>query len=90
MTQTIQLTRRPFGGQSPAATVALLIEEIQELYLADSVPWVIGYSGGKDSTAILQLVWMAIAGPARSTSAPSPSTSSPPTPSWRTRSSRPG
>jgi DNA sulfur modification protein DndC len=62
MTQTIQLTRRPFGGESPAATVGLLVEEIQELYLADSVPWVVGYSGGKDSTAILQLVWMAIQG----------------------------
>ncbi|HEY3821777.1 MAG TPA: DNA phosphorothioation system sulfurtransferase DndC [Polyangiaceae bacterium] len=35
--------------------------EIQELYTADSVPWVLGYSGGKDSTATLQLVWRAIA-----------------------------
>jgi len=25
------------------------------------VPWVIGYSGGKDSTAILQLIWRALA-----------------------------
>lgn len=38
-----------------------LATRIQELYLADSVPWVIGYSGGKDSTATLQLVWNAIA-----------------------------
>jgi len=37
-----------------------LIKEIQELYLFDEVPWVIGYSGGKDSTAVLQLTWMAI------------------------------
>ena len=42
-------------------TVALLTEEIRELYLADDVPWIIGYSGGKDSTATLQLVWMALA-----------------------------
>ena len=35
---------------------------MQQLYLADQVPWVVGYSGGKDSTAILQLVWMALAG----------------------------
>ena len=35
--------------------------EIQALYLEDEVPWVIGYSGGKDSTATLQLVWRAIA-----------------------------
>src|SRR5699024_8756256 len=33
---------------------------IRELYLADDIPWVIGYSGGKDSTATLQLVWLAL------------------------------
>jgi len=33
---------------------------IQEIYLADQIPWVVGYSGGKDSTAALQLVWLAI------------------------------
>ena len=33
---------------------------IQNLYLADDIPWMIGYSGGKDSTAAVQLVWMAI------------------------------
>lgn len=44
------------------ATIGALCEEIRELYLADDVPWIIGYSGGKDSTATLQLVWMAIAG----------------------------
>ena len=37
-----------------------LILEVQELYQQDEIPWVIGYSGGKDSTAVLQLVWMAI------------------------------
>lgn len=37
-----------------------VITEIRELYLADSVPWVVGYSGGKDSTAVLQLVWTAL------------------------------
>jgi len=35
--------------------------EIQEVYLADERPWVVGYSGGKDSTTALQLVWNAIA-----------------------------
>ena len=29
--------------------------------LADAIPWVVGYSGGKDSTATLQLVWLALA-----------------------------
>ncbi|MEX5297515.1 DNA phosphorothioation system sulfurtransferase DndC [Kocuria sp. CPCC 205292] len=37
-----------------------LTEEICELYCADEVPWVVGYSGGKDSTAVLQLVWLAL------------------------------
>lgn len=30
------------------------------LYLADARPWVIGYSGGKDSTATLQLIWYSL------------------------------
>lgn len=40
--------------------VRTLIEEIQALYRADSLPWILGYSGGKDSTASLQLVWLAL------------------------------
>ena len=36
------------------------MEEIRALYLADNIPWVVGYSGGKDSTATLQLVWLAL------------------------------
>lgn len=43
------------------ATIEGLSEEIRELYQADEVPWIIGYSGGKDSTAVLQLIWAAIA-----------------------------
>ena len=35
--------------------------EIQEVYLENARPWVIGYSGGKDSTTALQLVWYALA-----------------------------
>lgn len=37
-----------------------LKDTIKNLYLADDIPWIIGYSGGKDSTATLQLVWLAI------------------------------
>jgi DNA sulfur modification protein DndC len=37
-----------------------LIKIIQDLYLEDEIPWVVGYSGGKDSTAVLQLVWIAL------------------------------
>ena len=42
-------------------TISKVIQQTQELYLSDDIPWVLGYSGGKDSTAILQLVWKAIA-----------------------------
>lgn len=38
-----------------------LKDEIKKLYLEDRTPIVIGWSGGKDSTACLQLVWTAIA-----------------------------
>jgi DNA sulfur modification protein DndC len=41
-------------------TIQALIKQTQELYLSDEIPWVVGYSGGKDSTAALQLVWCAI------------------------------
>lgn len=37
-----------------------IIAEIQALYLSDGVPWIVGYSGGKDSTASLQLIWNAL------------------------------
>ena len=37
-----------------------LIREIQALYLEDEKPWVIGFSGGKDSTTILSLIYVAI------------------------------
>lgn len=37
------------------------LEEIRSVYLSDERPWVVGYSGGKDSTCTLQLVWTALA-----------------------------
>ncbi len=37
-----------------------ILEVIRETYLQDGRPWVIGFSGGKDSTATLQLVWQAL------------------------------
>ncbi len=36
-------------------------EEIQQIYLGYPYPWVVGYSGGKDSTSTLQLIWYALA-----------------------------
>ena len=41
-------------------SVKEIYHEIQEVYLRDQRPWVIGYSGGKDSTTALQLIWYAI------------------------------
>ena len=41
--------------------LAQLHTEIQELFLENDRPWVIGYSGGKDSTAVVQLIWQALA-----------------------------
>lgn len=49
-----------FDDKGLAAAIKELIDEIQELYLADQIPWVVGYSGGKDSSAVLQLVWLAV------------------------------
>jgi len=49
-----------FAEHGMAKIVKQICEEIRELYLWDQVPWVVGYSGGKDSTAVLQLVWIAI------------------------------
>ncbi len=37
-----------------------LYQDIKNLYLEDDRPWVVGFSGGKDSTATLQLIWYAI------------------------------
>jgi DNA sulfur modification protein DndC len=50
-----------FAALGLKATIQQLKEEIQQLYLADEVPWIIGYSGGKDSTAVVQLTWLALA-----------------------------
>jgi DNA sulfur modification protein DndC len=44
----------------PQSSSEHIITEIQELFLSDSIPWIVGYSGGKDSTASLQLLWSAL------------------------------
>ena len=58
--KTADTQRSAFDSLGFKATVEALAEEIRELYLADQVPWIIGYSGGKDSTAVLQLIWSAL------------------------------
>jgi DNA sulfur modification protein DndC len=39
-----------------------ILEEIKDQFLADDNkrPWIVGFSGGKDSTTLLQLVWLAV------------------------------
>lgn len=48
----------------PEISIHILIEyiiaEIKEQYLADDTPWIVGFSGGKDSTTLLQLVFYAL------------------------------
>lgn len=51
-----------FASAGVRSTVDSLKLEIQGIYASDAFPWVVGYSGGKDSTAVLQLIWSAIAG----------------------------
>jgi len=43
-----------------ASAVHALVGQVRDLYLSDAIPWIVGYSGGKDSTATLQIVWMAL------------------------------
>ena len=58
--RTPSTTRSSMARRSLGTVLDELLETIKTLYLADNVPWVVGYSGGKDSTATLQLVWMAL------------------------------
>jgi DNA sulfur modification protein DndC len=41
-------------------SIKALTTEIKDFYLSDDIPWVVGYSGGKDSTTVVQLVWNAL------------------------------
>ena len=41
-------------------TIGNIFEEIREVYLSDNRPWIIGFSGGKDSTCMVQIVWHAL------------------------------
>jgi DNA sulfur modification protein DndC len=53
-------SRSFFAENGFTSAVDALLDEIRRLYRADHVPWVVGYSGGKDSTAVLQLIWLAV------------------------------
>lgn len=41
-------------------TLKEIYDEIRSVYLNDNRPWILGFSGGKDSTCMVQLVWYAI------------------------------
>lgn len=45
-----------------AKRIDYIIEDIKEQYLEsdNNIPWIIGFSGGKDSTVVLTLVWKAL------------------------------
>ena len=49
-----------FDQKDLGLDVQSIVDEIAEVYQSDNLPWVVGYSGGKDSTAVLQLVWFAL------------------------------
>ncbi len=38
-------------------TIDDILDEMETVYLHDNKPWIVGYSGGKDSTAVCQLVF---------------------------------
>lgn len=52
------INKEQFAGKPLADYVA----EVQRIYCMDSRPWIIGYSGGKDSSAVITLVYLALLG----------------------------
>ena len=60
MIQKKQLPESAFSRRGFKKTLDAVLAQVAELYTADDIPWVVGYSGGKDSTAVLQLVWGAL------------------------------
>ena len=52
------IEQEEFAGRPLSDYVASL----QRVYLQDTRPWVIGYSGGKDSSAVMVLVYLALLG----------------------------
>lgn len=60
MSTAMSAGKSAFADFGFTKSVGAILDLIQQLYQADETPWTIGYSGGKDSTAVAQLVWMAI------------------------------
>lgn len=57
MTSTLDT---PTPDQSSGLDITAIRKHIRSVYRSDDRPWVIGYSGGKDSTCALQLIWGAL------------------------------
>ena len=62
MTPQDLITPFTVGSVFERRTLEEIQKEIRDVYLQDARPWVVGFSGGKDSTCTLQLVWNAISG----------------------------
>lgn len=60
-TTTAPITLEPAISVFETHSIQDIYREIREVYLSNRLPWVIGYSGGKDSTTALQLIWYALA-----------------------------
>lgn len=47
---------------TPSPKINYVIAEIRDQYMArdGDIPWIVGFSGGKDSTVLLQLTWLAV------------------------------
>ncbi|QIQ72003.1 DNA phosphorothioation system sulfurtransferase DndC [Pseudomonas coronafaciens] len=52
------INQEQFAGKPLAESIS----EVQRMYCMDSRPWIIGYSGGKDSSAVVTLVYLALLG----------------------------
>ena len=37
-----------------------IYDEVRQVYLGDNRPWILGFSGGKDSTCMVQVIWNAL------------------------------
>ena len=48
------------GSVFASRSLGDIYEEVREVYLGDQRPWILGFSGGKDSTCMVQLVWNAL------------------------------
>ena len=48
------------GSVFAKRTLDDIYQEIRQVYLNDERPWILGFSGGKDSTCMVQIVWNAL------------------------------